>query len=576
MSCSLTSEAKPPPRLPFLHPTPGVLHGSRKRRAFSSHGPHAASNTYFCTTNEDEITKDSLLHDETISEIEPSSRFSPQTPIPTHSYSEHNDLTTPVDGSGSSHKSPSPTLHELPSFQHLTLRSPGRLSMSPGSSFSPYTTRSEKMSGVFISRGTSFESGESSNTTKTNICATPTQPNAQNSNTSIMKTVPLTVLSDLHSTPSRTKYDKAVVDQYKQNCNSGTSPYKPMITPRSEIRSKFLPSPRSNFIPSPRRNNSQTYPGSTIVSEEKPTTSRDGLHFNMSPSKPLGEIGRSPMRHLKEVDYDDDEKMTTSSRRPPISFLSINNVTGQIEMDGSPQLKRKSSIQSSRSLFKPASSLSNEALNDMLYSHDDGYIDGSLSDSDSENDDAFFLEDPCLLSLVSRRKDDIRSSSVETHTNNSNECDPFISAHAHYSLKNKRKKTHDGKEHDQDRNEQMKEGTSLSSTSLFGMNIIHENSVSNGSLLDLSTTFSQHNISRKNSISRNLDDSGPSKVSMLNRSKSDQSFSSIGLSIEDSAFQLGCNLENAKRDLVTPPVIHRTMLSPPPLKQTKLTMERKH
>ncbi len=565
---NFVSPNNPDLKLSTLYPTPGKLHGSRKRRAYSSHGPHSVSTPvhndpdHECfeppinETNETEIT---IEGDSSI--VRP-----PQTPVPTSTTGLESVLRTPVCDN-SSHKTGSPISNEMSLFRHLSLRSPGRLSKSPGSSFSQYT-KCEKVTGMLSSTAHSFDSSECSITTGSHSQIYPPSVNATN----MTRMVPLTVLSDTF-TPTGGNINTVTMDQkYGKGFSPGMSkppfhsPNK-MSSPRAISKSRFFPSPKSrSFLPSPRQDSQETSVNqAAIVSQEKLPEENKHVLWTQFPDLDGSPI--APQRLMKD-------HFTFS---PPLSFVSIDHTNSKKNSINFSEVKRRSLVHT-RSMLKPDSHQSNQELNAMLHIDED--INGSLSDSDSESGDAFFLEDPSRLTLSRRPK-------MKKPNEESGESSDFnLSLAAAYSFMNKKKKVLDERgsntsneqnslnEHSKDLKLQQsnqssffddnKEGNGSSTTSLFGMNIIQENSVSNGSLFELNAPF----LSRKNSSSKNLDDTSSSSTSIFKRTKSDQSFLSIGLCIEDS--MLGCSYEYSKRDLITPPVNSRTMSSPPPLKQTKL------
>jgi len=528
----------------------------------------------------------------------------------------------------------SPTSSEMQLFQHLSIRSP-RLSKSPGSSFSQYT-RSATSVGASVSASACGVALNTPLTAQGSFDGSDANTSVQNQHQYSNRMVPLTILSNKFSSNQGIHCEYPTPTSSQAHPSSGimdTSTTRKTLTPRSASMiisprpikpSGYLPCPTPRSLPSPRRMSTnlssyndveQNYSGqitkqAAVVSVEKPVP--------QCRRSPFG--GVSPMMSLSPL----NKPMTANSislpsvRPPPIAFLSTDqgkntntkgdNDNDEGQLEGGPwDLKRKSSLSmsASRSLFKPASSSSNDALNELLY--DEGDTDGTLSDSDDEGgDNGFFLSDPSCLSfpcviglpprgsLSSTLNSQSRRSNNNANSGQTQGCEVDMSLAAAYSLKTKKKKVHDTKGGDyptfpslnsnfdkrytsqnhtfsKQAREQNKEGsTSESNTSLFGMNIIHENSISNGSLADIGM-FSSTKKTSCRSFTNNEEYNQPSG-SLLNRSKSDQSINSIGLCIDNYT---GSNDGYSSRDMVTPPVNCRDMSSPPPLKQTRLTANKK-
>lgn len=560
MNNSLPTSSSNDRRLPMLYPTPGKLHGSRKRRAFSNHGPHSVSNCFHSPTGRPiRNTKDLFASEspprETESHTDTRNCSSPQTPLSTHNEFSETVCSTPKPV----HSMSSP-MNDISLFQHLSLRSPGgKLTMSPSSSFSHYARSEKSISGVTATTGDCSDSGELTFTATSNCSA---------SNKSIQpKVAPLTIVSG--SPFMQVEDSKAfnngfgAEDSTEESKLFLLSPRK-VLTPRSSRRSKFMPSPKSTFLPSPRRSGYSVDVGrSSGINQKHPVVVTEEKRTPIN-KPPFHTTNISPMMSLSPIDASRGSKRSNvvsvtsvASPSPPIPFISLHDNESKAEK----KAKRKTSTDtgSSWSLFKPAPTLSNGGLSEMMYSLD-GDTDGSLSDSDDEAD-GFFLGGPsCLappsLSCTESDKDNqdglslaaaysFRSKKTKFQ-GSTNVCN---SSKTNFSGEPQKKQSVSQSAFSSD---EKKGVTSASNNSLFGMNIIHENSVSHSSLFEMGTTCF---VPKRNS-SRNLDG--------LGRSKSDLSISSLGLSIEDSTS--GSSNEVCGRDMVTPPVNCRTMLSPPPLK----------
>lgn len=694
----------------MLSPSPGTLPGSRKRRAFSRHGPFsavmdadlsAAVERPGPSTSSSDVTPSgqfsakvtpvqSLMdtHNpeaEAEAETETESRTSPlkmanfSPPVTPRRPSKEikntiigNDFgeslyRTPADRSMNSNSNSinnnsnyagclqnitmSPTL-----FQHLSIRSP-RLSKSPGSSsFSQYSRSAVSASTSTSACGATVHTPINSHGS---FDGSDTYMSVPNYNMNRLKTVPLTIISNnCSSYKSKSRENRSSTQNRNKtlpNINHISSsrvtemnhlgakkkkipPLRSggmVISPRPTNPSRYLPCPTPKSVPAHRRkstfsnNQDKSYNGpspkhahththahvhaAAVVSVEKPVLPDKRSHYeDMSPMQP-----RIPF-----YDYNESSASTSTSTRkisgspPPIKFLSMEennkyknkkNKQGQ-KQKGDPNKDGKSlwgmmkqssmKMSTSRSMFKPASTESNDALNEMLYAGD---TDGTLSDSDDEGgDNGFFLGDPSCLSFPSVPALPPRGSLSSILTlnfgNSSSNTDQTegngygLSLAAAYSLNSKKKKVngartcigdsntlptfppidrkHTSKNQTlvNDASKQSKQGItseSTSNTSLFGMNIIHENSISRGSLADVGMFPS----TRKNSC-KSFNEDSSSSGPFLHRSKSDQSINSIGLCIDSCA---GMSRECSHRDMVTPPVNCRAMSSPPPLKQTKLT-----
>ncbi len=629
--CSSINVSRKPP---MLYPSPGVLPGSRKRRVFSRHGPFSSSmdadlshveegppDDVVAAQSSAKITPVLSLMDAPEAERSPSRMSNCSSPItPKGPNKEIKDTIAGSDLAESPYRTPanrnirssssgghlsitmSPTTSEMQMFQHLSIRSP-RLSKSPGSSFSQYTrsVMSANASACGVTVNTPITSQGSFDGTDTNM-------SVPNQYTNRVKTVPLTIISNKFSS-----YQGKSCEHPTPTSNEGsTSEVTTMNDTMANKPSRYLTCPVPKSVSSPSRRNrnfcnntegtenshgSPSIKDAVVVSVEKPAPHYTRCRYE----------GISPMITLSPFDEPASSHSTrmVSGSPPPITFLSMgeeginkNKKKGGQDNGAGWGLKRKSSItmSTSRSLFKPASTASNDALDEMLY---EGDTDGSLSDSDDEGgDNGFFLSDPsCLSSLTapalpprgllsSILKPNNRCNSNNTNIDQSEGSGFGLSLTAAYSLKTKKKKVNSGdnpifpnlptsfdrkytnQNHtlmNDDACEQNREGsTSESNTSLFGMNIIHENSISNGSLADIGIFPS----TKRNSC-RSFNEDHTSSASFLNRSKSDQSINSIGLCIDSCS---GVNKEYNGRDMVTPPVNSRTMSSPPPLKQTRLSV----
>jgi hypothetical protein len=590
-------------RPPMLYPSPGKLPGSRKRRAFSSHGPHSVSHTAVPSFSDNEKVNDDTPDLAAIAKVSPvtfmndsskitssSNCLSPiLTPKPKKNDGPHDEplpltLTpNPISGfktpgrSCNSNCTLSPMTREMTSFQHLSIRSP-MVSESPSSSFSRYTKSPFIACGNTVTTQGSFDSGDLSKSLTPSHCSNK------------MKTVPLTLLSPSPRSHKRNQGSQGTVMMSPVLSSNKLLSPKPRRSYLSPKTSFLLPSPKPQNRPAGGSFNSQA----PIVTIERPI-SRHRSPFENTDVSPM--MSLSPIIKANAPLKKDEEMSSPSYPPPPITFLSINENDGEKEKSGSngdENIKRRSVMQTSVSMFKPAPTFSNGALNEMMYPND---TDGSLSDSDDEGN-AFFLGDPsCLLQPPSRKS--MASMLSRTSNNqgdvhgppltgaslskckktkllgswNSNEVTQQEQKNGDFpifpTLASNAEKKYTSQQHI-NRADMTREKSSASlygsTTSLFGMNIIHENSISNVSLVEMGSTF----ISKRNS-SKNLIDSLSSsgQSSSLNRVGSDQSISSLGLCLEGVTPG-----QYSNRDMITPPVVSRDMSSPPPLKQTKLTNNR--
>lgn len=542
-----------------LYPTPGKLHGSRKRKSSSRHGPHSDSFEHcengFLDMNDETTEVDSVAKQESlehrVDHFEPSSSPAPCTPKSTATYDFNSHSKSPAPKTPKSYDlntptSMSPLNREMSNFKHLSLRSP-KVAKSPGSSFSHYTKSANTATLTLLTTQSSFDSSEMKSIASPNKTSTPKS----------LKTVPLTVISDTKKVGERRN---AIGSSFAQK-----SPMKSpqlILSPRPLRPSKHLLSPKSSYLPFPEMPQ-RIFDDFPVVSIEKPSPPSD--------SKAYKNVHISPMMSLSPRDNNDDfdkhrAQQKSSSTPPPIEYLSVdlNNKSHSGKKKFSIPKRKNVAV----SLLRPAS---DEALNEML-SLNDGDTDGSLSDSDDEG--AFFLSDPSCLSLEPKSYE--VSGKNDTYHNGSNNIS-LTAAYSFMKTKKKKRSNTNGTSRqistsqsvfpkNDTSNSLLSEGNDKSSsTSLFGMNIIHENSISNASLAEMNTSFCR----LKNSEScRNLsEDSSKDSSSFLNPSKSNQSINSLGLCIE------GTVTENfvTSRDMITPPIISRPLSSPPPLKQTTLT-----
>ncbi len=595
---TLTTSSRRPPI--NLYPSPGKLPGSRKRKSSSRHGPQSASYDH---SGNDLITGqsgnghlDSQLKQNYLSpdlnNFELSGCPSPHTPNSmAHSpgcemRAESHLLSTPRRTDNTTSITESPLSREMSVFRNLSLRSP-KLSKSPGSSFSQYT----RSANTFTLTATSHSSFDSCELSK---CASPFTSPLKPSTPQSLRTVPLTVISD--SRGSRNMSTTGSTDNKDPTSSMKRYPQRSpqlVISPRPHRPSKFLmPSPKTHHLPFPRLpakiddvNADVNAPIESL--QNKQTSTGDALSSNdVHPSSMM------PPLPNKTPNANDQPKVVPTSCSPPIAqpmcpppikMLSFDlNQKSRKEKKLS-NLKRKTALDQAVSLFKPSA---DEARNEFLYSND-GDTDGSLSDY-SDDEGAFFLSDPSCLNL--KPKFYKSSSSKNGSSNNDNNFNNLSLAAAYSfmgsSSSSKKKKrddsnhgiynqtfsTIDSKFYSSSRNKSndslFSDGRDKSSaTSLFGMNIIHENSASNASIADMSCSLSRNG---KNGSYRNLSDqSSKDSYTYLNRSKSNQSINSLGLCLDSS---LAEGFEG-NRDMITPPIISRPLSSPPPLKQTALTIK---
>ena len=233
-------------------------------------------------------------------------------------------------------------------------------------------------------------------------------------------------------------------------------------------------------------------------------------------------------------------------------------------------------------MFMPASNHSQEALNAMLNSvhpvENGNDTDGSLSDSDDDcdmfllaapncafgSDPGEFLNGDSINPQARQRNKRTKHHGSRKPSNDESivrfTSDLSVSSTT-VTASNVSDPDHEGKGSTVPKcfssgHLQKEESKSkFSNASLFGMDIIHEHSVSNVSLVGMSSELPHR---------------GSTNDLNLRRETSEQSLGSIGLSLEGAPLYSECN----SRDMVTPPVISRnTALSPPPLKETKLTAD---
>lgn len=514
-------------------PKPGILPGSRKRRAFSSNGPNAPT-----------------LHCDGVP-------FSGQDPLVLSINSDHSICSTPVRHQDveANLSTPdnciiggntyfSPTMNEMSIFQHLSLRSPCRIAQSPGSSFSVYPKSGKSTCCTTVATGHSFDSEDTTHRTARNLnsSVTPSRSNSR-SNTNMRKTIPLTVLSG-------------------QTTTSFLSPHTMDSTGSASRRQKFFPSthPKNEMSPMQSTPGIERNVAAVAVTEEKRTPNRK--HFFKS-SDTAFVMGSKPQFSPRYLDSDHHEILHSSKySSPPIRFLSLDKSNDEEDKGDNWNANcnnHKRENKSSWSLLRPLSPHCNDALYDMLKSNDVN-TEGSLSDSDEE-DGAFFLEDPCFLPRITPQANDSLQGQGPDRP-------PYCEEG---SLKIKRKKTQD--EHFNPRpvddscfdhaslNKKEKESCFSSTTSLFGMNIIHEDATSECPL-NISLVPRTRNSSFTDHFPHDLSSS-------FSRSSSHNSFSSIGLSIEEHSERNDVKLSG--RDMVTPPVtISNISSTPPPLKKMHL------
>jgi len=469
----------------------------------------------------------------------------------------------------------SPVSKEMSIFNQLTLRSP-RLSKSPGSSFSNYT-----------------KTMKSAATNSSSITGSGAEiAHNQNYYPSPMKTVPLTIITS--GMCDNSFLNKDCIPSSKERRKTISTFISPRKTiPKLNTRPRSSDFPLSTAFHSQAQNDKDAHSSGTLLSPEyafMKTEEVEESPQSSSSSKPtLGyrnhviseefsagvaggktssqafkmdhEVGQfywqnnqnsTSMNHsdsnsfIIDVEPGADDVRNKNKEIPPRPYLSppIHVLTLNNSVDNHHDTLRRSAWNKSgsRSLFKPASTFSIEALNEMVRSNDSS---GSLSDSGDENDtDFFFLgspEDMLASQKLSHCDNNDRGTSKKSKLSgnffNSNGL-PADRTFQHLKHPNPNSRLPPS-------GDNMKRKQS-STVSLFGMNIIHENSISNASLADFSYSSKQTS----------------SNTFSIRREKSDNS---LGLSIDlDNSMNNYTDCRN--RDIVTPPVITRAMTSPPPLK----------
>ena len=265
-----------------LYPTPGKLHGSRKRKSSSRHGLHSDSydqcgNGFVDPNEKNEFDsgakQESLEH--RVDHFEPSSSPSPCTQ--TFDCCSHSKSPAPKTPKSYDLNTPT-SMSPMSNLKHLSLRSP-KVAKSPGSSFSHYTKSANTVTLTSLTTQSSFDSSEMKS------IASPIKTSTPKS----LKTVPLTVISDTKKIEER----RNTIGSIFALKSPMMSP-KVILSPRPHRPSKHLQSPtKSSYLPFPEMPE-RIFDDCPVVSIEKPSPPS---HSNL-----YGNLHISPMMSLSSKD----------------------------------------------------------------------------------------------------------------------------------------------------------------------------------------------------------------------------------------------------------------------------------
>jgi len=233
----------------------------------------------------------------------------------------------------------------------------------------------------------------------------------------------------------------------------------------------------------------------------------------------------------------------------PVSVISLFQASGRYENIADISAKQKSN--SCKSLFNRPSNRSFEKLDALFYDYaTDSDTDCNLSDMDeTELDNSTFV----LGSPDQVRKGGIQMSNQGSTSELGDENDITIK----HSVLNHGKNSFLPHGFNSDSNM----AHMSSEADLYGLHVIYEGHVSQNSMENL-----MGNVKSKRSRVILCED-----LLQMNRAQSNNSMGSLGLSLDEG--QGLCHVHSA-RDLITPPVVTQERTSPPPIKETKLSLQK--
>ncbi len=540
---------------PTLRPSPGQIHGSRKRRAFGSNGPlcenGSSSPLIFVQKTPDIRTLQSQHHAAFQSQQSP--LYIPSTPTRPDFPRGSPDAVQQKTPSSNLTPSPSPTVEKLAMFEKLAIQSP-IIANSPGSSFKVVSSsNSNNTPGSESARSINYPNGARLPLRRDS--ASPRQ-------------VPLTVLSSsssekktsmlLPQSPDRKSSEERLPVPF---FSEAKSPSRPYLSPRWK-----RPDPNLN------------------LNITLPTGQDTGLKVPIKPIQNSGALDREYSKPGHRPPIACDERFMCPEERhsnvPPLHHGPPTEVT--CEQD--PKNYNTDPYHQSISLFGPSPKM--DPRDEFRAFANIPNCNDSLTDSDDDGD-WFFLSDPGATSIrnnnleASRRgkKSKHMVSSVASKPKNMSANIqqlpfdlPFVSKPMMMPTSSSRK--------DMflpiatpPQITTVCSGSRLSScNSLFGMSIIHENP------LALEAPSHQHHPERQDGGAFTFGSSGFPSIGIgtahaVKRSSSESSFGissnrtssdiSLGLGLEKAPYITDCN----SRDMITPPVISTTPQNPPPLKK---------